>query len=277
MNKGTHILLVEDTPADIRLAKEALKATGIAHTLDVVTDGVQAMDYLRNSKNFKKHARPDVILLDLNLPKMNGHQILAELQNDDQLKEIPVILLTVSEDANDIEKALDLKMNYYLHKPITAAILKTVLGAIDKLWNSNTVSISTEVFDGFDSKSELVHYILAGNPNTPPDVLVELAGHPSERIRSHVAENASTPVNTLETLARDLSVEVRMSVAYNRKTPAPILEQLSTDDSLDVLFRIASASYTPARLLEKLATSQNPYVASRAKKTLATIAAPVKS
>ena len=116
-----------------------------------------------------------------------------------------------------------------------------------------------------------VRYIVAGNPNTPREVLAKLSGDVLENIRRRVAENPRTPVSTLVQMACDPSVDVRLSVAENPNTPAEVLEQLSQDDNVDVRYGVAENPHIPASILERLAEDDNPYVACRAQKTLALV------
>ncbi len=112
------ILLVEDSPTDALLAKEALKLGAVDHTLKHVHDGVQAMQFLRREEPFADAARPDVILLDLNMPAMNGHEVLEEIQADKSLRRIPVMVLTTSDDEQDINNAYDRNANCFVTKPV---------------------------------------------------------------------------------------------------------------------------------------------------------------
>ncbi len=134
MPKAIEILLVEDNPADVRLTEEALKDTGIAYTLHVVGDGEEALSFLRRQGEFSAKPRPDVVLLDLNMPQKDGHEVLAEIRDDDSINKIPLVVLTVSQEDRDILKALDLKMNYYLHKPVHPDRLHSILAMIQDLW-----------------------------------------------------------------------------------------------------------------------------------------------
>jgi len=129
------ILLVEDSPADIALTEEALKESGLENTLTIVTDGEQAIEYLSKRGKFKDAGSPDLILLDLNMPKKNGHEVLEVIKDNPKLEEIPVVVLTVSEAEEDIARALGLKMNYYLNKPVNAQKLAPILTTIIELWN----------------------------------------------------------------------------------------------------------------------------------------------
>src|SRR3990167_4508137 len=131
MKSRLQIVLVEDTPSDIRLTQEALKEGDLDHDLKVLNDGVQAMEYFKSVRG--KPEQPDIVLLDLNMPRMNGHEVLAQMKQIKELEHVPVILLTVSRDEDEILKALDLKMNYYLGKPVTSEKLNTLLKAIRDL------------------------------------------------------------------------------------------------------------------------------------------------
>jgi CheY-like chemotaxis protein len=112
------VLLVEDSPGDVRLTQEAFREANGAIHLHVVSDGVEAMTFLRRKDDFMKAPRPDIILLDLNLPKMDGREVLAHIQSDDDLKTIPTIILTTSNTEADIVKSYQLQANCYLTKPV---------------------------------------------------------------------------------------------------------------------------------------------------------------
>lgn len=134
MSKPIEILLVEDSPADVRLTQEALKDSGLDYNLSITNDGVEAMAFLRKEGENSQAPTPDVILLDLNMPRKNGHEVLEEIQADSKLSEIPVVVLTVSQDEQDVLRALNLKMNYYITKPVNPAGLGNVLELIQELW-----------------------------------------------------------------------------------------------------------------------------------------------
>ncbi len=134
MHKPLEILLVEDSPADIRLTEEALKDTDLEYKLSIVNDGEEAMAFLKQHGG-ENTEPPDVILLDLNMPKKTGHEVLSEIKGDPRMDEIPIVVLTVSQDEEDVLKALDLRMNYYLNKPVTAGRLGALLKSITTLWN----------------------------------------------------------------------------------------------------------------------------------------------
>lgn len=129
------ILLVEDSHADVRLTKEALKDAGSDAHLTCVPDGEEAMAYLRQQGCYMQAKRPDVILLDLNMPKKNGHEVLQEIKAEPTFYDIPIIVLTVSQEEEDILKALETRMNYYLSKPVSPDRLLAVLNMVNELWH----------------------------------------------------------------------------------------------------------------------------------------------
>ena len=128
------ILLVEDNPGDVRLTREALKEGKIINELAVVSDGVEAMDYLRRRGKFADASRPDLILLDLNLPRKNGREVLAEIKSDQSMRRIPVVILTVSRAEEDILKSYDLHANCYISKPIDFDQFMKVVRTIENFW-----------------------------------------------------------------------------------------------------------------------------------------------
>jgi len=130
------ILLVEDSPEDVELTKEALKEGKLANTLHVVKDGVEAIDYLRKKGKYASVKRPDLILLDLNLPKKNGHEVLAEIKQDEDLKVIPVAILTTSESEQDILKTYKMHANCYITKPVDLNQFIKVVKAVEDFWFS---------------------------------------------------------------------------------------------------------------------------------------------
>jgi two-component system, chemotaxis family, response regulator Rcp1 len=132
--KIIEILLVEDNPGDARLAKEALKDAKVNNKLHWVEDGVEAMKFLRNEGKYSLEPRPDVILLDLNLPKKNGQEVLTEIKMDEKLKRIPVVVLTVSKADEDILKSYDLHANCYITKPIDFDQFIKVVKSIENFW-----------------------------------------------------------------------------------------------------------------------------------------------
>lgn len=132
--QNVEILLVEDNPGDIRLIVEVLKEGKINNNLSVVEDGEQALAYLRREGSYQDSIVPDIILLDLNLPKINGTEVLAEIKRDPLLKYIPVIILTTSEAEQDILKAYDLHANCYITKPVNLEQFLTVVRSIENFW-----------------------------------------------------------------------------------------------------------------------------------------------
>jgi CheY-like chemotaxis protein len=128
------ILLVEDNPADVRLTTEALKEEKIYNNLHVVTDGVEAIAFLRREGKYAKAVRPDLILLDLNLPKKDGREVLKEIKGDDNLKAIPVVVLTVSQSEEDILKSYNLHANCYITKPVDLNQFIKVIRSVQEFW-----------------------------------------------------------------------------------------------------------------------------------------------
>lgn len=128
------ILLVEDNPGDVLLTKEALKAGKMHNNLSVVSDGEQAMAFLRKEGEFKDAPRPDFILLDLNLPKKDGREVLAELKSDPDLKRIPVVVLTTSKAEEDIIKSYNLHANCYITKPVGLEKFIEVVRTLENFW-----------------------------------------------------------------------------------------------------------------------------------------------
>jgi chemotaxis family two-component system response regulator Rcp1 len=138
-----NILLVEDNPGDVRLTIEALKEAKVSNNLATVPDGVEALAYLRRQGKYPHATRPDLILLDLNLPKMDGRELLAEIKSDSSLKRIPVVILTSSKAEADIFKAYNLHANCYVTKPVDLDQFMVVVKSIDNFW-LNVVKLPTE-------------------------------------------------------------------------------------------------------------------------------------
>ena len=134
MNRPIDILLVEDNPGDVRLTQEALKEAKLGNELHVVEDGVEAMAFLRRQGAYRNAVRPDLILLDLNLPLKNGREVLAEIKDDPKLRRIPVVVLTTSQSEADIVKAYDLHANCYITKPVDLNQFLIVVRAIEDFW-----------------------------------------------------------------------------------------------------------------------------------------------
>ena len=128
------ILLVEDNPGDSRLAKEALKESKLKNNLYVAEDGVEAMNFLYKTGKYSKMPRPDLIILDLNLPKKDGREVLAEIKNDYNLKRIPVVILTISKAEEDILKTYNLHANCYVTKPLDLDQFMKVVRSIEDFW-----------------------------------------------------------------------------------------------------------------------------------------------
>ncbi|MDT4913752.1 MAG: hypothetical protein QOC66_2880 [Pseudonocardiales bacterium] len=125
------VLLVEDDPGDVMIAKEALKASRLKSRLTVVPDGVEALKYLRREDPYAEGERPDLILLDLNLPKMSGHEVLAEVKADPTLRKIPIVVLTTSGAAEDVVRSYDLHANVFVTKPVDFDHFTAVIKQID--------------------------------------------------------------------------------------------------------------------------------------------------
>ncbi len=128
------ILLVEDNAGDVRLVKEALTEGKIHVEMDVVQDGVEALAFLNRKGKYAKVPRPDLILLDLNLPKKDGREVLAEVKTDENLKRIPVVILTISKDEEDIIKSYNLHANCYITKPVDLKQFMKVVQSIEDFW-----------------------------------------------------------------------------------------------------------------------------------------------
>jgi CheY-like chemotaxis protein len=133
-SRRIEVLLVEDSPGDVRLTQEAFREANGAIQLNVTTDGIEAMAFLRKQGDHADAPRPDIILLDLNLPKMDGREVLAQIKNDDNLKTIPTVILTTSDAEADIIKSYQLKANCYLSKPVQLAAFETLVKSINDFW-----------------------------------------------------------------------------------------------------------------------------------------------
>jgi CheY-like chemotaxis protein len=132
--RAIEILLVEDNEGDARLAQEGLKDAKVHNRITWVRDGVEALAYLKREGKYEGAIRPDVILLDLNLPRKDGREVLAEVKQDDSLKRIPIVILTVSEAEEDIVRSYDLHANCYVRKPIDLDQFMKVVGSIEDFW-----------------------------------------------------------------------------------------------------------------------------------------------
>ena len=128
------VLLVEDSPGDVRLTQEAFREANPAIHLHVTTDGVEAMAFLNRQGIHAQAPRPDLILLDLNLPKMDGREVLAHIKDDPGLKTIPTVILTTSDAEADIVKSYQLQANCYLSKPVQLDAFESLVGSINDFW-----------------------------------------------------------------------------------------------------------------------------------------------
>lgn len=132
--RPVEVLLVEDNLGDVRLTREALKEGKVLNRLNVVTDGTEALAYLRKEGKYAEVPSPDLILLDLNLPKRDGREVLADIKSDDQLKRIPVVILTTSEDKQDVLRSYSLHANCYITKPVDLEQFIDVVKSIEDFW-----------------------------------------------------------------------------------------------------------------------------------------------
>jgi chemotaxis family two-component system response regulator Rcp1 len=132
--KPIDILLVEDNLGDVRLTREALKEGKVLNTLHVVGDGIEALAFLKHEGQYAKSAHPDIILLDLNLPRKDGRELLADIKTDPNLRRIPVVILTTSKAEEDILKSYDLHANCYITKPVDMNRFITVVQSIEDFW-----------------------------------------------------------------------------------------------------------------------------------------------
>lgn len=128
------ILLVEDNPGDVRLTQEALKEGKILHEMHVASDGLEAMAYLKREGKFAEALRPDLIFLDLNLPKKDGREVLDEIKTDPNLKRIPVVILTTSRDEQDVLRSYNLYANAYVTKPVGLEQFLAVVRSVEDFW-----------------------------------------------------------------------------------------------------------------------------------------------
>lgn len=128
------ILLVEDNPGDARLTREALKEGRVRNNLHVAQDGVEALEFLRRAGRFADAPRPDLILLDLNLPRKDGREVLTEIKRDSDLRFIPVVVLTTSEAEQDVLRSYELAANCYITKPVDLEKFLTIVRSIEEFW-----------------------------------------------------------------------------------------------------------------------------------------------
>ncbi len=134
IGRPAEFLLVEDNPGDIRLTQEALRESKVRNNLNIVNDGDAAMAFLRRQGVHSKAPRPDIILLDLNLPRKDGREVLSEIKSDPDLKRIPVVIITSSEAEQDILKTYDLHVNCYVTKPVDLEQFIKVVQSIETFW-----------------------------------------------------------------------------------------------------------------------------------------------
>lgn len=132
--KPIKILLVEDNPGDIRLTREALKDSKIHNTLEVVEDGLDALDYLHKRGKYKDVTRPDLVLLDLDLPNTSGREVLEKIKADHDLKSIPFVVLTISKSDEDILNSYNMQANAYINKPLDLDQFIKVIHSIEDFW-----------------------------------------------------------------------------------------------------------------------------------------------
>ncbi|MDZ7716401.1 MAG: response regulator [Balneolaceae bacterium] len=131
-----HILLVEDNEGDVVLTTEALEEGKIANSISVVKDGWEAIQYLEQNEGYEAKELPDLVLLDINLPKVNGHEVLKHIKTSEKLKQIPVIMLTTSSDEVDIQKSYKNHSNCYITKPVDVDNFMEVISTIEDFWIS---------------------------------------------------------------------------------------------------------------------------------------------
>jgi chemotaxis family two-component system response regulator Rcp1 len=130
------ILLVDDDPGDVRLTQEALKESRFRNRIHVVDDGIEALEFLRQQSGYADAPRPDIILLDLNMPRMDGREVLKIIKSDDDLKRIPVVVLTTSESDEDVLASYDLHANCYIAKPVDLNQFVKIVKTIEGFWFS---------------------------------------------------------------------------------------------------------------------------------------------
>lgn len=129
-----NILLVEDNPGDVELTEDALRRSKVATKVSVVTDGEDAMDYLRQQRTYEEETMPDLVLLDLNLPRKDGMEVLKEMKADSNLRHIPVVVLTTSEAERDILASYELGANCFISKPVDLTEFRKIVESIDDFW-----------------------------------------------------------------------------------------------------------------------------------------------
>lgn len=134
VGRPVEFLLVEDNPGDVRLTQEALKDSKVRNNLNILGDGISALSFLRRESPYENAPRPDIILLDLNLPRMDGRELLAHIKADPKLKRIPVVVITSSEAEQDILRTYDLHVNCYVTKPVDLDQFIKVVQSIETFW-----------------------------------------------------------------------------------------------------------------------------------------------
>ena len=134
LSRPVEILMVEDNPGTVRLTQEVMRDSKVRNAMYVVDDGVEAMAFLRKQGRYALAPRPDLVLLDLNLPRKDGRETLAEMKQDEELKRIPVVVLTTSRSEDDVLRAYDLHANCYLNKPVGLEDFIKVVKSIENFW-----------------------------------------------------------------------------------------------------------------------------------------------
>jgi chemotaxis family two-component system response regulator Rcp1 len=137
------LLLIEDNPGDIRLTQEAFKGSSLPIVLNVVTDGVMGINYLKKVHPYQDSLTPDLVLLDLNLPKRDGREVLQEIKSDKNLKKIPIVVLTTSTAEQDIQQAYSLHVNSYISKPVDFDKFHEIIQNIEEFWLKTAVLPTT--------------------------------------------------------------------------------------------------------------------------------------
>src|ERR1700694_1241258 len=142
--RPAEILLVEDDPEDVRRTREALTIGKLHNNLHTVGDGIEALEFLHRRGKYTNAVRPDVILLDLNLPRKDGREVLAEIKTNDELKRIPVVVITTSKEEEDVVRSYRMHANCYITKPIDVEKFVSVVQAIDNFWLTIVTLLSAE-------------------------------------------------------------------------------------------------------------------------------------
>jgi CheY-like chemotaxis protein len=147
VGRPVEFLLVEDNPGDVRLTQEALKDSKVRNNLNILGDGISALAFLHRETPFQDAPRPDIILLDLNLPRMDGREVLSRIKADPDLKRIPVVVITSSEAEQDILKTYDLHVNCYVTKPVDLDQFIKVVQSIETFWMTIVKLPSTDIME----------------------------------------------------------------------------------------------------------------------------------